>query len=158
MRSPRFGIGWLMALVAIAAFNYLPYRACYYTYWTNDAAWSNQLDVLFVGAAPMANLLIVGFLVALRRREYRPFLYGFEAVGFVAWAIYIILVAFYCHSLVRPYLFRLQVPVFNALGRGKAQIPIFMFTSAVILGWWQIASVLIGGFLSRNKWYKTSQP
>src|SRR5262249_47284073 len=56
MRPPRLRIGWIMALVAIAALNFAAYRTCYYTYWTNDAAWANQLDVLFTGAVPMANI------------------------------------------------------------------------------------------------------
>src|SRR3954464_14029232 len=47
MRLPRFGIASMMAL--IVALNFGAYRACYYTFWTNDAAWANKLDVLFLG-------------------------------------------------------------------------------------------------------------
>src|SRR4051812_42303984 len=155
MRLPRFGIGWIMALVAIAALNLAAYRACYYTFWTNDAARSNQIDVLFLGAVPMANLLILGLLIALRRRGSRPFLFGFEAFGLAAWAAYLALVAYQCHTLVRPYLFRFQVPVFDAIGRSQAHIPIFRVTAAVILGWWQIVLALIGGLVSRAIWRGT---
>jgi hypothetical protein len=150
MRLPRFGIAWIMALVALVALNFAAYRACYYTYWTNDGAWFNQLDVLFTGAIPMANVLIVGLLVALRHRDSRPFLLGFETFGLIAWITYVALVASRCHTLVRPYLFRFQVPVFDAIGRSHAHIPIFIFTAAVILGWWQITLALIGGCLSRK--------
>jgi hypothetical protein len=156
MRPPRLRIGWMMALVAIAALNFAAYRACYYTSWTNDAARSNQIDVLYLGAVPMANLLIVGPLIAFRRRGSRPFLFGFEAFGLAAWAAYLALVAYQCHTLVRPYLFRAQVPVFDAIGRSQAHIPIFRVTAAVILGWWQIALALIGGFLTRASWRDTS--
>jgi hypothetical protein len=156
MRLPRFGIASMMALVVIAALDCAAYRACYYTFWTNHAAWANQLDVLFIGAVPMSNVLIVGLLLALRRRGNRPFLLGFEVFGLVAWVAYIALVAFHCHTLVRPYLFRFQDPVFDAIGRSQAHIPIFVFTAAVILGWWQLTLALIGGFISWSIWGSTS--
>jgi hypothetical protein len=68
----------------------------------------------------------------------------------VAWLVYIALVSFYCHELVRPYLFRFQNHVFDTLGRSQAHIPIFRFTAAVILGGPQLAFALIGGFLSQR--------
>ena len=104
------------------------------------------------GAVPMSNVLIVGLLVALRRRRNRPFVLGFGAFGLVAWVAYIALVTFHCHTLVRPYLFRFQVPVFDAIGRSQAHVPIFRFTAAVILGSWQFTLALIGGFISWSIW------
>jgi hypothetical protein len=150
VRIPRFGIGWIMVSVAIAALNFRAYRACYYDFWTNDAANANKLDVLFTGAVPMANILVVGILIGLRRRGSRSFLLGFEAFGAAAWVLYITLVTFYCHELVRPYLFRFQNHVFDTVGRSKSHVPIFIFTGAVILGWPQLAFALLGGFLSRK--------
>lgn len=103
----------------------------------------------------MANILLVGLLIALRRQKSGPFLLGFEAFGAAAWIVYIVLVSFHCHTVVRPYLFRFQVPVFDAIGRSEAHVPIFVFAAAVILGWWQIASALIGGLLSWAIWRKS---
>jgi hypothetical protein len=139
-----------MVLVAIAALNLGAMRACYYDFWTSDAAIANKLDVLAIGSLPMANVLAVGVLIGLWSRKSRPFLLGFEAFGAGALVVYIALVSFCCHELVRPYPFRFQNPVFDTVGRSAAHIPIFKFTAAVILGWPQMAFALIGGFLSRK--------
>lgn len=148
MRRLRFRIAWLMAIVAIAALDLGAIRACYYDFWTNDAATANQLDVLASGALPMANALMVGgVFIGLRCRGGRSFLPGFEAFGLAALMVYIALASFYCHELVRPYLFRFQNPVFDAIGRSRAHIPIFRFTATVILVWPQFAFALVGGLL-----------
>ena len=147
MKAPRFRIAWIMVFVVVAALNFWVFRICYYDLWTNFAATANKIDVLYTGSMPMANILVLGILISLQRRGSHPFLMGFEIFGAVALAIYITLCSFYCHELVRPYLFRFQVPVFNTIGRGHAHIPIFRFTAAVILGWPQVAFALLGGFL-----------
>jgi hypothetical protein len=151
----RFQIAWMMVFVAVAALNSWVYRICYYDLWTNDAATANKIDVMYSGSMPMANILPLGILAGPRRRRSCPFLMGFEVFGAAALAIYITLCSFYCHELVRPYLFRFQNPVFDAIGRSRAHIPIFRFTAAVILGWWQLAFALLGGFLSRK--FRTSE-
>jgi hypothetical protein len=150
VKVPRFQIAWMMVFVAVAALNIWVFRICYYDLWTNDAATANKIDVMYSGSMPMANILMLGILVGLRRRGSRAFLMGFELFGAAALAIYITLCSFYCHELVRPYLFRFQNPVFDAIGRSHAHIPIFRFTGAVILGWWQLAFSLLGGFLSHK--------
>jgi hypothetical protein len=113
MKIPRFRIAWLMVFVAVAALNFWVFRICYYDVWTNYAATANKIDVMYVGSMPMANILLLGILISLRRRESRPFLMGFEIFGAAALAIYMTLNSFYCHELVRPYLFRFQNHVFD---------------------------------------------
>ena len=157
----RFRIVWLMALVAVAAIDLGAFRACYY--WTDDAARSNQLQVLFMGAVPMAHVLVAALAVALRHRGSRPFLLGFGVLGLAAWAVFIALAAFHCHTVVRPYLFRFHRPVIDAVVGGGlhipdlAQIPILMLSAMVILGWWQLALALAGGFVSRAMWRGETQ-
>jgi hypothetical protein len=150
VKVPRFKIAWLMVFVAIAALNFWVFRICYYDLWTNDAATANKIDVLYTGSIPMANILMLGILISLWRRGSRPFLLGFEILGAAALVVYITICILYCHEMVRPYLFRFQVPVFNTIGRSHAHIPIFRFTAAVILVWPQMAFALLGGFLSRK--------
>ncbi len=150
MRAPRIRIAWVMVLVVVAALNLWFFRICHYNLGTNLGSVVNRLDVLCTGSMPMANILVLGILISLQRRGIRPFLMGFEVFGAVALALYITLCTFYCHELVRPYLFRFQVPVFDAIGRSRAHVPIFEFTAAVILGWPQIAFALLGGFLFRT--------
>ena len=47
--------------------------------------------LLLVGALPMANVLMVGILIAEQRPRSRPFLLGFEVFGAIALALYIYL-------------------------------------------------------------------
>ncbi len=127
---PRIRIAWVMVFVVVAALNFWFFRICYYDLGANLGSVVNMFDVLYIGSMPMANILLLGILISLQRRGIRPFLMGFEVFGAVALAVYITLCSFYCHELVRPYLFRFQVPVFNAIGRSRAHIPIFRFTAA----------------------------
>ncbi len=151
MKMPRFRIGLIMMIVAIAALNLSVIRACYYDFWTSDGENANRLDVLALGSLPMANALAVTLMLGLRHRGSRSFLLGFGAFGLAALVVYIALVCFYCHELVRPYLFRFQNPVFDAIGRSEAHVPIFRFTATVILVWPQFAFALLGGLFFR--WY-----
>jgi hypothetical protein len=70
-----------MVLVAIAALNFGAIRALWYDLATGRN--SNRLEVLGLGALPMANVLAVGLWINLGRRGSRPFLLGFEVFG--AW-------------------------------------------------------------------------
>ena len=97
----------------------------------------------------MANAVAVTMMVGLRHRRARWFLLGFGAFGLAALVVYIALVRFYCHELVRPYLFRFQNPVFDAVRRSQAHVPIFRFTGTDILVWPQFAFALLGGLFFR---------
>jgi hypothetical protein len=81
---PRFRIAWLMVAVAIAGINFAAIRALLDL---NGTA----AQLLLVGALPMANVLIVGIMIARQRVRSRPFLLGFEVFGAIALALYIYL-------------------------------------------------------------------
>jgi hypothetical protein len=55
-------------------------------------------------------------------------------------------------GLVIPYLLSLIRVLEQAVGRDRpfVFIPILCFGSVVMLGWWQVAFALIGGFLCRK--------
>ncbi len=75
MKMPRFRIAWLMVAVAIAGIDFGVIRTL--------------LAELFLvmGALSMANVLVVGLLIAQQRPSSRPFLWGFEVFGAMALAL-----------------------------------------------------------------------
>ena len=147
MRAPRFRLVWLMVAVAIACIDFAAIRALF------GLRASSAGVLLLVGALPMANVLMVGILIAEQRPRSRPFLLGFEVFGAIALALYIYLatpssgdadgpivsyVRFVTDSLnavIRPY----QPVVRAAIG--------LLVGVTVIVGP-QLVFALIGGFLS----------
>jgi hypothetical protein len=85
VKAPRFRIAWIMVTVAIAAIDFAAIRALL------GLGASLVWGLLLVGALPMANVLIVGILIARQRVKSRPFLQGFEVFGAIALALYIYL-------------------------------------------------------------------
>jgi hypothetical protein len=136
-----------MAAVAIVAIDFAAIRAC---------IGIPEVELLLLGALPMANVLAVGILVAQQRPGSRPFLLGFEAFAAMALALF---VAFAeaspfvdNYGLMNSYLALAILPIENCVGRNRpfVFIPIALFAYVVMLGWPQLAFALIGGFLSRR--------
>ena len=101
MKMPRFRIAWLMVAVAIAGIDFGVIRTL--------------LAELFLvmGALSMANVLVVGLLIAQQRPSSRPFLWGFEVFGAMALALYILL-ATVCAGVGGPidwYLYFVYRPI-----------------------------------------------
>jgi hypothetical protein len=144
VKVPRFRIAWLMVFVAIAA---LDFRAIRAVSDIRSRTNNNGIDILVLGALPMANVLAVGLLTSLRRRGHRPFLLGFEAFGAAALVLYIALVGFFAEEAVMPYLYLILKPLERTIG---LHTPIFYSITAVMLGLPQLAFALIGGVLSRQ--------
>src|SRR5262249_33110103 len=140
-----------MILVALAALNFGAIRALWYDLVTGRN--SNRLEVLGLGALPMANILAVGLWIGLRRRGSRPFLLGVELFGAVALALYLLVWTFYADEWVRFYLFRILNPLRTVVGYLDPPVVNKMFyfsVAAVVLGWPQMALALMGGFLFRK--------
>ncbi len=144
---PRFRIAWVMVAVAIAALDFGAIRALF--------GWGHRL---LLGALPMANVLVVGILIAQWRPESRPFLLGFEAFGAMALALFVALVSFFPDSYepIGSYLALVESVLIEPMGifigqdRPFVFIPIACFVAVVMLGWPQVAFALIGGSLSRR--------
>jgi hypothetical protein len=81
---PRLGITWVIFAIAIFAINFTVMRA--------RLEYPNPLgeDLLF-RALRMANVLVVGLLIAQQRPRNRPFLLRFKFFGAIALASYIAL-------------------------------------------------------------------
>ena len=116
MKAPRFRIRWIMGLVALAAINFGAIRVMSDLQRTIYSAKTNAefqdlvrihkvMDILKFGTIPMANVLVIGLLIGCggSGRMNRRFLWGFEAFGAMALALFIA-TAFLCaDSLLMPY-------------------------------------------------------
>src|SRR5262245_38035767 len=120
-----------MVLVALVALNFGVIRALYFDLRTGLNA--NRLDVLALGALPMANVLAVGLLTALWRRGSRLFLLGFVAFGAVALVLYLLVWTFYAHSWVRFYVFRVLNPLRKVVGYLEPPVINLIFYSGVVV-------------------------
>ncbi len=147
MKAPRFRIASIIVAVAIASIHFVAFPAL--------------LDpgiggVLFVfGALPMADVLIVGILIARKRRGSRPFLLGFEVFGAIALALYIYLVTSSPRNAGGPLMSYVRLwddPLRAAIGQNQplAGIAIEVFVGVLMLVGPQLVFASIGGFLSRS--------
>ena len=146
MKAPRFRIAWIMVAVAVAAINFAPIRAL------NDPGLGGVL--LVVGALPVANVLVVGMLIARKRPGSRPFLLGFEVFGALALALYLVAVP-YAGSrggLWDRYLSQVFDPLHPVLQPYGpfAVTAIGLFVGFVMLVGPQFVFAVIGGLLSRR--------
>jgi hypothetical protein len=112
MKAPRFRIAWVMVAVAIAATNFAAIRA--FVEYVSVLG-----EVLLFGALPMANVLVVGFLIGLRHSGRRPFLLGFELFGAIALAFYIALSCFPAsqRDIIHNYVYIVLDPVMAIMSR-----------------------------------------
>jgi hypothetical protein len=155
VRIPRFRIARLMVFVAIVALNFAAYRACYFDLPT--ALTANQFEFLTWGALPMVNILAVGIVIGHRRREYRPFLLGFEAFGAAALVLYLAYIAVWLFTdyqwPVRPFVVMVLNPLRKLVGYFESPALNAIFyrsVVAVLMSLPQVAFAVIGGFLSRK--------
>jgi hypothetical protein len=113
---------------------------------------NNTVDILVLGGLPMANVLVIGQLLGLRRQgsRPRPFLWGFEALGVVALVLFIAWASFFTESSVMPRLYPVLTP-FDRMVRANwpgAPAPILNnVVTAVLLGLPQLTLALVGGLV-----------
>ena len=100
----------------------------------------------------MANVLVVGLLIGLRRPRNRPFLWAFEAFGATALAFYVTGAILFTEESVMPYLNLVLKPLARAIGPilSIGDILVLASVAVVMLGLPQLAFALIGGFLFRR--------
>lgn len=142
MRSPRFSIAGLMALVAIIAVDcgIIP------AFLDRSVLGPEISDLIVVGALPMANLLAFG-LVALwearsRRGSSRPLLARFEVCGGIALLVFLVCATLATHP-IHEGVGRLLRPL---LGPG----PLFLTAAALICLLPQISLALVGLWVDRK--------
>lgn len=152
MKLPRFHIAWLMVAVAIAAVDFGAIRVML-------APDTFRVVIFWVfGALPMANVLVVGLLVARYRPKSRSFLLGFEGLGAIALAVYIFLPR-ECTDFAGTIMSYLDLGP-SALGPYLGTEPslvvvaLYWLLVVVMLAAPQFVFALIGGFLSRR--FKTT--
>jgi hypothetical protein len=147
VKVPRMRIAWAMFAVAIIAIDFAVMRAL------NEYPNPFGEELLF-GAVPMANVLVVGLLIAQQRPRSRPFLLGFEFFGAIALASYIALALSFPgpSGPIRPYVAIVLDPIVGLMGLTSTPTSVLIIWLAVLfmLGWPQLAFALLGGFLSRR--------
>lgn len=147
MKVPRFRIGRLLAIVAIAALNFAAIRP-FFSESVPPITYPNA--VLILGILPMANVLAVGVLVCHRRPECHSFVWGLEAFGAAAMAAFFVWASFHAEGSLMSYLNFLFLPL-RQIGRSWPSIYSIPFCdyvlAAFVLGLPQLAFALIGGLL-----------
>jgi hypothetical protein len=147
MRAPRFRIRWLMVAVAIVAVAFGAVRA------VGDLGAGDGRRLLLFGAFPMANILVIGPLLARKDPRSRPFLLGFEIFAALALSAFVLLMTFF-PSRNGPVFWYLSL-AFHALERIIGQEPtrvhqlIDFLVEGFLLSIPQFVFALIGGFLSQ---------
>jgi hypothetical protein len=133
-----------MVAVAIAAINFGAVRELL------DPRAVEAAAFLLIGALPMANVLIVGLLIARQRPRSRPFLLGFEVFGVLSLSVYVILSFIFGQS--GPIVWYLELMFNPLIAVFGAYPPPAMEMSVCIpmLVGPQLVFALIGGFLSRR--------
>jgi hypothetical protein len=147
VKIPRIRIAWVMFAIAFFAIDFTIMRALL------DYPSPLGEELLF-GALPMANVLMVGLLIAQQRPRSRPFFVGFEFFGAIALASFIALALLFPgpSGPIRPYVATLLDPIEAVLGQPFSLLSLLIIWTVIVvmLGWPQVAFALIGGFLSRK--------
>lgn len=143
--KPRIRIAWVTGVVALAALDFTAIRA------TSDFL-TPTLELLRVGAAPMANVLAFGLLAGFGGLERRPFLLGFELVGAIALAAYIILASFFASETVVPFVGLFLNPMRSISGLDRSSVVMAAEHSVAVVMFTlpQLAFACLGGLLSRR--------
>jgi hypothetical protein len=85
MNLPRFSIAWIMAIIVIVAIDFAAFRAL-------DGTSTLVGGLIAIGSIPMTGILMLGIPSLIkglsRRGRLRPFLNGFEGVGWTILFVY----------------------------------------------------------------------
>jgi hypothetical protein len=163
MKMPRLTIAWIMSSVVVAAINLAAIRALDGT--------STLVGWLFVlGAMPMASILVLGIPSLVRgfsgRGKIRPFLIGFEAVGWTVLLIYTSTAVLFPVSVGRVVewvvnsvfiFFGIDFGSVRGLDAALELFVLFLFLLIPLVP--QLAIALVGGWLNqRFKFRITIEP
>ena len=148
MKAIRYPIGWLMAIVAIAALDFGAIRRA-----SDDPSGSHLM--LCVVGLPMVNFMAVGLLIGHRYPGSRQFLLGFEVFG-VASLAFLLAQGLSGKDWIWSYLTlaseRLRA-IIGPTGGGKWSASRLLLARALLSFWAtlpQLTFALTGGFLSQK--------
>ena len=145
MNSPHVRIAWLIAVVAIIAFNSVAFR-------TMMRSTDPTLSVLIVGAVPMLEVLALGGVARITAHGWRRFLDGFLMTGAMALAIYVALAMLVADELILPAIQYVLEPLFPSQPGGPfpstAKVIMMCTVVSFVVVTPQIIIALIGGFLA----------
>ena len=152
MRLPRLSIAWLMVAIAIAAaWCSILHAALNY----GQGLFYNDYHELVIGALPMAFILFHGLLVGcsdiVRRGRCRPFLLGFEVIGWGMVLAYASFMAVEFEAGFRPVA-RLVPLTEYALGLNTFYLsePKVVAFQTLVLTAPQLVVALVGGWVTHS--------
>ncbi len=153
MKLPRFSIAWIMAITVIAAIDLAAIRALDQTSTVTGA-------LIVFGSMPMASILVLGIpnLVkgATGRGKIRPFLAGFEGVGWTVLLVYTASAVLFAESIVESIavaalfllsLIGLETAAYRTDAAGQL-FGLFIFVLFLLLP--QLFIALVGGWLNQR--------
>jgi hypothetical protein len=152
MNLPRFSIAWIMAIIVIVAIDFAAIRALSST--------GTLVGVLIaIGSIPMAGILMLGIPSLIKglsgRGKVRPFLNGFEGVGWTILFVYTGSAILFPESIAGQFESVLnslmKVMGWDAADTSDASWQLFwLFVAILILLLPQSVIALIGGWLNQR--------
>jgi hypothetical protein len=152
MKLPRFSIAWIMAIIVIAAVDLAAIRAL-------DGTNTLMGGLIAVGLMPMAGILVLGIPSLVRgftgRAKIRPFLAGFEGVGWTVLLVYTVCAILFPESIAGAIDLSAQF-LMSLIGLDTADGPdpawqlIGLFVVVLFLLLPQLVAALIGGWLNQR--------
>jgi hypothetical protein len=152
MKLPRFSIAWIMAIIVIAAINLAAIRAL-------DGTNTIIGALIVVGSMPMASILMLGIPNLVRgltgRGKIRPFLAGFEGVGWTVLLVYTVSAILFAEWVAGEVDLFVQFPM-NLIGRDAANESdpawqlVGLFVVVLLLLLPQLFFALVGGWLNQR--------
>jgi hypothetical protein len=152
MRLPRFSIAWIMASIVMAAIDLAAIRAL-------DGTNTVIGALIVIGSIPMASILVLGIPSLVGRSKGqgkpRPFLVGFEVVGWAVLLVYTGSAMLFPESvagafdLSAQFLMRL-IGLDTAIGSGPAWELFGLFVVVLLLLLPQLFVSLVGGWLNQR--------
>jgi hypothetical protein len=158
----RVRIAWFVVFVVLAILNFDAirvltkfqngiYRAKTIEEQRTFERMSKMCFTLEFGALPMANILLLGLMIGYWRPGSRRFVWGFEALGVTALALYIAGATVFNDELLWPYLKLVIEPMVKTHGGLLTTVEYWCLQAilAVMLVLPQMAIALIGGLFTR---------
>ena len=152
MNLPRFSIAWIMAIIVVVAIDFAAIRAL-------SGTGTLVGGLIAIGSLPMAGILMLGIPSLIKglsgRGKIRPFLNGFEGVGWTMLFVYTGSAILFPESIAGQFqsvlISLVKVMGWDVADTSDASWQLFwLFVVILILLLPQLVIALIGGWLNQR--------